>query len=666
MSVWKAHFIVLAICVQACALLAQPADSLKSVEAKELEVKAKRLIRAAESVVPLEMLSRQDLERSAANTLADAVRQLPSVMLKDYGGIGGLKTISVRSLGAEHTAVQLDGIKISDTQTGQIDLGKFSLENIQRIELSYGNPTDDLSPARVYTSASLLSIISRSQSENELDRPVHLRTMLQLGSFDWVSASLSASVSVSKVLGVAVSMERQTASGRYPYTFRDGAQVISLQRQNSDLHTTRFEADLNAKLADRINLRSKVYLYDSERGLPNAAILGNFENSQQRLWVRDAFVQASLETPLTADLQMGVYAKAAQNYLRFQDPIALTTGGIDDHYTQREVYLSASLSYKPMLGLTLNAATDLVINTLDATLWQFARPTRLSNYSVIGAKVRYGAWALDANLLGTFVSETTARNEAAPGRQMLTPTVALTYKPFADIGLRLRTSYKQSFRMPTFNDLYYTRVGNVNLRPERVEQLNLGIGYELLSESIIEYAAVRLDAFRTRTVDKILAIPRDAFNWSMQNISLVEATGVDVRLESTFKKFYEVQVSIAANYTYQTVLDITPESLTFGNQIAYTPFENASAMVVLAWKKWSLSWMWSFVGYRYQLGENIMANLLPAYTVSDIALRWQETLWGVDVAVKADANNVFNEQYEVIRSFPMPGRNFRLGVSVSY
>jgi vitamin B12 transporter len=134
---------------------------------KELEVKAKRLLRAAESAVPLERLLRQDLERSAANTLADAVRQLPSVMLKDYGGIGGLKTISVRSLGAEHTAVQLDGIKISDTQTGQIDLGKFSLENIQSIELSYGNPTDDLSPARAYTSASLLSLISRSQSESE-------------------------------------------------------------------------------------------------------------------------------------------------------------------------------------------------------------------------------------------------------------------------------------------------------------------------------------------------------------------------------------------------------------------------------------------------------------------------------------------------------------------
>jgi outer membrane receptor protein involved in Fe transport len=89
-------------------------------------------------------------------------------------------------------------------------------------------------------------------------------------------------------------------------------------------------------------------------------------------------------------------------------------------------------------------------------------------------------------------------------------------------------------------------------------------------------------------------------------------------------------------------------------------------MVVLAWKKWSLSWMWSFVGYRYQLGENIMANLLPPYMVSDISLRLQETLWGVDVTVKADANNVFNEQYEVIRSFPMPGRNFRLSVSVSY
>ncbi len=651
---------------RAVCLFAQESDTLKSVKVKELEVKARRWVRPAESAVPYESLSQQELARSAANTLADAVRQLPSVMLKDYGGIGGLKTISVRSLGAEHTSVQLDGIKLSDTQTGQIDLGKFSLENVARIELSQGNPTDDLSPARAYASASLLSIISRAQDESEISRPIQVRAMQQVGSFDFVSTSLSSAVTLSPAWKTAVSFERQTASGRYPYIFQDGAQAIKLERQNSDVHSTRFEADLSARFTRYVRLRSKLYLYNSERGLPNAAIIGNFENSQQRLWVSDAFWQASLEAEASEQVRLGINTKLAQNDLRFQDPLALTTGGIDDRYMQREGYIAASFSYKPAAWLTLNAASDVAINTLDATLWQFSKPTRSTIYTVIGAKVRQDQWNLDANLLATFVSETTVQNEAAPARQVLTPTLAIAYIPFTELGLRLRASYKQSFRMPTFNDLYYTRVGNINLRPERVEQINIGAGYELLNQSLVQYAALRVDAFRNLTVDKILAVPRDAFNWSMQNIALVEATGVDVRLESVFKKVFELELSIAANYTYQTVLDITPQSLTFGNQIAYTPFENAAMILSASWKKLALTWMWSFVGYRYQLGENIMANLLLPYALSDLTLRFEETLWGVNITVKFDLNNVFDEHYQVIRSFPMPGRNFRLSFSLLY
>ncbi|MFN3427170.1 MAG: TonB-dependent receptor [Candidatus Thermochlorobacter sp.] len=647
-------------------IFAQESDTLKAIEVKELEVKARRWVRAAESAVPHESLSQQELARSAANTLADAVLQLPSVMLKDYGGIGGLKTISVRSLGAEHTTVQLDGIKLSDTQTGQIDLGKFSLENVARIELSQGNPTDDLSPARAYASASLLSIISCAQDESEISRPIQVRAMQQVGSFDFVSTSLSSAVRLSPAWKTAVSFERQTASGRYPYIFQDGAQAIKLERQNSDVHSTRFEADLSARFTRRMSLRSKLYLYNSERGLPNAAIIANFENSQQRLWVSDAFWQASLEAEASEQVRLGINAKLARNDLRFHDPLALTTGGIDDRYMQREGYIAASFSYKPAAWLTLNAASDVAINTLDATLWQFAKPTRWTNYTVIGAKVRQDQWNLDANLLATFVSETTVQNEAAPARQVLTPTLAIAYKPFTELGLRLRASYKQSFRMPTFNDLYYTRVGNINLRPERVEQINLGAGYELLKQSIVQYAALRVDAFRNLTVDKILAVPRDAFNWTMQNIALVEATGVDVRFESVFKKVFELELSIAANYTYQTVLDITPQSLTFGNQIAYTPFENAAVILSASWKKLAFTWMWSFVGYRYQLGENIMANLLLPYALSDLTLRFEETLWGLNLVLKFDLNNLFDEHYQVIRSFPMPGRNFRLSFSLLY
>ena len=68
--------------------------------------------------------------------IADAVRRFAGANVKDYGGIGGLKTVSVRSLGATHTAVAYDGVAVSNTQAGQIDIGRFALDDIDMLSLS--------------------------------------------------------------------------------------------------------------------------------------------------------------------------------------------------------------------------------------------------------------------------------------------------------------------------------------------------------------------------------------------------------------------------------------------------------------------------------------------------------------------------------------------------
>ena len=56
--------------------------------------------------------------------------------VKDYGGIGGLKTVSVRNIGAAHTAVSYDGVVVSNSQAGQIDIGRFSLDNVSTLFFS--------------------------------------------------------------------------------------------------------------------------------------------------------------------------------------------------------------------------------------------------------------------------------------------------------------------------------------------------------------------------------------------------------------------------------------------------------------------------------------------------------------------------------------------------
>ena len=115
-----------------------PADSARGKRLKEVEISAQRIQSAANSVSPYQAIERKQLQLMQGTQASDAIRQFSGITLRDYGGIGGLKTVSIRSLGAGHTTVGYDGLPVSDGQTGQIDLGRFSLFSIEKITLNTG------------------------------------------------------------------------------------------------------------------------------------------------------------------------------------------------------------------------------------------------------------------------------------------------------------------------------------------------------------------------------------------------------------------------------------------------------------------------------------------------------------------------------------------------
>ena len=114
--------------------------------------------REVRSTAPLQLFSKEALKNLHALQVSDAVKHFAGVTVKDYGGIGGLKTVSIRSLGAQHTAVGYDGIAITDCQTGQIDIGRFSLDNVDQLSLSNGQSDNIFQPARFFASAGILDI----------------------------------------------------------------------------------------------------------------------------------------------------------------------------------------------------------------------------------------------------------------------------------------------------------------------------------------------------------------------------------------------------------------------------------------------------------------------------------------------------------------------------
>jgi len=662
-------FFTLALLLCSGRLWAQSKDSTKTVRTEEIRVEDTRLITPSTSPYTYETLSKAELEKLNALTVADAVRQLPSVMLKDYGGIGGLKTISVRSLGAEHTTVQLDGIKLSDAQTGQVDLGRFSVQNLEQIELTSGNVPNPLAPARAYTSASVLNLVSKIESFHTAAQRYDWRAGSQIGSFGQFNQSASVFSKISERASIGVDVERISANGEYDYRLQNGRETLNLRRRNTDITSLRLETDLALNVASRSTVWIKAYLYDSERGLPNAvAIRLNpdlIEVSRQRLYLQDAFAQTRVLTSLSDKLKLNIGGKFAYNFLRFTDPsLDDRNPSLDDRYVQREFYVTTSFAYSLSENTTVSLASDLALNTLNASLYNAAQPKRWTSISVLAFTYRTEHISFESNLAATHASEITAFGTPAPNRSAITPTIAIGYKPLSDEGLRLRASFRNTFRLPTFNDLYYTRVGNTSLRPEYARQWNVGIGYEKFSSSRWRYVALRLDGFRFDVTDKILAVPRDAFNWSMRNLGAVETLGIDAHFESQVQ-LAKATLALTANYTRQNVLDVSPTSLTPRQQIPYTPKELGSAIVSLEQGVWAIGYALTYTGFRFALPENTASNVLPAFWLNDISVSVGIPLGDFSVKVKAEVSNLFDARYEVIQFFPMPARNYRLSVNLT-
>ena len=104
----------------------ESADSL-SRKLEEVVVTARK---PNEDIIPAQILSGDELHRLNSNSVADALRYFSGVQVKDYGGVGGIKTVNIRSMGTNHTGVVYDGVELGNAQNGQIDLGQFSLDNI--------------------------------------------------------------------------------------------------------------------------------------------------------------------------------------------------------------------------------------------------------------------------------------------------------------------------------------------------------------------------------------------------------------------------------------------------------------------------------------------------------------------------------------------------------
>ena len=694
----------------------QRADTLRTQHLLQVEVNALAQHRMMTSTAPLQLLAHQDFARLGVTDIADALHRMPGINLRDYGGAGGMKTVAVRGFGAGHTGVSYDGMLLSECQGGEIDVSRYSLDQVQTLKLTIGDNDDIFISARQASVAAMLAI--ETMNEIPADRRAHLSTQLQVGSFGFVSPYLRYVQRISERVTLQAMGEYTYAENDYPFLLRNGKYTTHERRTNSRMNSGHGELNMHwmmGRRADgmsRSQLWAKLYYYDNDRQLPGIVRYYTNLNAEQQ-HDRNAFAQARWQARSLDDHWMlKVQAKMNWASSAYRDTLVADRRN-DATYWQREYYTSAALMWMPSEHWVVDYSADWMMNSLNSTLATDLHPRRHGILQSFAARYTQGRWVVLARMLASVYLNSVGRKieaqqgtslqgdtqqggssnsikagQAAKDAHRFSPSLSFSYRllgggRMTGDELYLRASYKDIFRVPTFNENYFFHYGSSDLKPEKTRQLNVGVTWKKSSPmdggngESLRYRRWSLqatvDGYCNRVTDKIVGVPYNMFIWRTVNVARVDVLGVDASLRGAWQVAPGHRLSLQGSYSYQHVVNHTNRSSRYyGNQIAYIPLHSGS--MALGWENpWvNVSLHGQGMSQRWANNEHYEGTEVDGYWDMGLTLYRQlddlricgKSLRGVKL--RMDVKNLLAKQYELVGHYPMPRRSWSLSIGYSF
>lgn len=597
--------------------------------------------------MPLSIMTGEQLASLGAWQVSDAMQQLPSAFVKNYGGLSAMKTISLRGTTSQQTLVLLDGTRLASSATGTVDLSAIPLVFFDDIELSGGGSSAQNGGGAM---AGVVNLQTRQTSQP--------RVGLNLAGGSFGDAMMSA-VGSFPFAGVRwrVGGEFVRSDGGYPFLVREFGVENTRTRTNSDFRNIGFT--LGGILdAHAWKITNRLFIRTSERGAPGAVLQGVVEQNSARLGDDELLFVHSSTRSLTANSSLLLSGSARYSNLRYRDKDALFRGpdGAHDLYITREAMLSMAhirygSDYSHRWGVEWSFA-DLRGSTFQPGVGSYVKRSIIS-LSGSGEK----QWNIDSNwMLSTQLQARFEINSSAT--RAFSPMLSFALRR-AEFPVRLRSSWSYNFRLPSFNELYYFNYGTANLLPERAHSFNVGAMWQ-----ITDGLSAEVNGFAISTSDQILAVPTSPISWSAQNIGSVFSRGVE---SSITGEILDSLMMIRCAYTRQLATDESPGSITAGNILPTIPQELFS--VALSYKfgeKTTFGGSCTYSSFRYYTADNSPEYLLPSYGLVTVYGEHTIALVGSIAALRLECSNLLNTSYSVIINYPMPTRSFRLGLRMIF
>ena len=670
-----------------CAYAQTPSDTATVRELPNVDVMAERGVGMTSSLMPVQQLNKSQMLQLNIASLSDALKHMAGITVRDYGGAGGMKTVSARGIGSRHTAVSYDGIVLSDCQSGEIDLSRYSLDNVEQMTLTIGDADDIFRPARNMASAAILELQTRplptenAPSPNTYHpspiphHPHELKVSMVYGSWGTVSPSFWYGQSLGNGWSVGASGEYLYAENDYPFTLQNVSLTTRERRSNSRMSAGHAETMATWRPNNLHQFDAKIHYNDNLRRLPG--IVHYYTNlNDEQLHDRNAFMQMRYRG--TPAQHWHIMANAKFNWAE-SDYQNHTPGSVvgDAQYWQREWYAAAAVLFETSQVFSFDYSADYLMNSLNSTIpptpntqqpTPNIHPHRRTIFQALSAKAQYDRLTAIARLLSTITHHPSSPQGGIrgglPNTQHLSPSLALSYRLLPSEELLLRTSWKQTYRLPTFNELYFYHFGTNDLQPEKATQWNAGLTWHHAWKNKTE-CMLTTDMYYNKVSDKIVGIPFNMFVWRMMNLANVAVYGTDVTLETACQLNRRHRLSLTGNYSWQRAENRSnPQSPNYQLQIAYVPQHSFSA--TLSWlNPWTnLSLSADGQSHRWATNEHSDGTRIAGFVEFDVGA-WKSFSWHKHkLTLRASVRNLLDKQYDIVAHYPMPGRSWRLQLTI--
>ncbi|ALJ06421.1 TonB-dependent receptor [Pseudalgibacter alginicilyticus] len=534
-------------------------------------------------------------------------------------GLGMVSSPSFRGTTASQTAVLWNGISINSQTTGQTDFNTINTRGFNKIEIKAGGSSVADGSGAIGGSINLVNeLVYDSGFNNEL--------FTNYGEFNTYGVDYRTTYSTKKVsllLGVA----KTGSDNDYPYMNTNRINI------NGQYQNTNVSFALGNKLDAKNTLNIHANIYKGRRNFsvptPNALKTKYFDFN-----TRSLIEWTSVFGKLKSNLKL---ATTTEEYRYFAniDSDFYTSGNVESFIAKyrinypflKNMLFSTGLDYTQNNGR--GSDIDNEKRNLGAVL--------VSLKHVVSKSVLY-----EINLR----QET---NEDYGNPFLYSAGFRTDITDFYQ--LKLNTS--KNFRIPTYNDLYWQGLGNLNLKPEESYQ------GEISNNFYTKNASLLITGYYNSVKNLLHWVPDNFGIFRPENTNKVEIYGVEALITLNKKIGYHA-LSFSGTYAYTV-----SKNEETGHQLIYVPYHKFTTAFGYTYKNFSGYYQYLNNDEVFTTTDNTIEHILDSYMVANLGV---EYAIGKQHKYKIGAQvlNLWNESYESVLNRPMPGRNFNFYINLKF